>query len=888
MPFDFPSSPSVGDIANGAGGIQWRWDGTKWVAIATGGPFVALAGDTMTGPLTLAADPATALQAATKNYVDTHVPTGGPFLPLSGGALTNTLTISAPANWTQYNYANDLVLTSQGTTSGQGTLTFASNSANSTYRNTNFSFIRYGNALYASTIDATSLTETDLMYWTTTGTVFMANVALTTSATLTLAVDPTTNMQAATKQYVDAHAGGGGSPGPAGSQLEQFVDLSGLATADIQVPTWAMAAEISGFAYFAAFTWMSLRVSFDGTTFNAGASDYQNVGAEHATGTDGWTTLALSATDGMYLTISGDDPTLPQSFNAEFNVTRPAATQLFHLKTYARQYTASNPARLYRGAWLTCYPNANLSTALAIKALRLLAPSATFAAGSWIRVRWLGDISKMPAGIPEAPTDGQSYTRRGSDASWQVAGTGGASGVSSFNTRTGAVTLTLADVTGVGGAPLASPAFTGTPSLPTGTTGITQTAGNSTTALATTAFVTTALGGATGGATVGDVAPASPSQGALWWDSIGGQMYVRYVDANSSQWVIANSQAPGVPDAPNDANTYARHAAAWVASPTNASVAAAVAPALNAVGRNLLHNGLMNVTQRGAGPWTTVGTPVYTADRWGVFASAGSTQSTSVSVTTTGNQTDIGDEAAAKTLVLQFTGTATAGSIVEYFQRIEGVRRLSNKTVTVSLWGWTASGTLNMGISLDQSFGTGGSPSANVTGTPQIVTLSTTAQRRSATFTLPSVAGKTLGTNGDDYVQLCLYVSGATGGVASPVGVQSGTIGIWGVQLELGPTATPLEKLDPRIDLANAQRFYQTVVGYLLSYATAGQQVGTSVVLPVVMRGTPTVTPSGSNSGGNTGAITYFPTSSQLFTSAIVTVTGGASWNVPLTLSADL
>jgi hypothetical protein len=41
-------------------------------------------------------------------------------------------------------------------------------------------------------------------------------------------------------------------------------------------------------------------------------------------------------------------------------------------------------------------------------------------------------------------------------------------------------------------APLASPAFTGTPSMPTGTTGVTQTAGNSTTALATTAFVTTA------------------------------------------------------------------------------------------------------------------------------------------------------------------------------------------------------------------------------------------------------------------------------------------------------------------------------------------------------------------------------------------------------------
>lgn len=41
-------------------------------------------------------------------------------------------------------------------------------------------------------------------------------------------------------------------------------------------------------------------------------------------------------------------------------------------------------------------------------------------------------------------------------------------------------------------APLASPTFTGTPTLPTGTIATTQTAGNSTTAVATTAFVTTA------------------------------------------------------------------------------------------------------------------------------------------------------------------------------------------------------------------------------------------------------------------------------------------------------------------------------------------------------------------------------------------------------------
>ena len=42
-------------------------------------------------------------------------------------------------------------------------------------------------------------------------------------------------------------------------------------------------------------------------------------------------------------------------------------------------------------------------------------------------------------------------------------------------------------------ADLASPTFTGTPSLPTGTTGVTQSFGNSSTALATTAFVQAAL-----------------------------------------------------------------------------------------------------------------------------------------------------------------------------------------------------------------------------------------------------------------------------------------------------------------------------------------------------------------------------------------------------------
>jgi hypothetical protein len=91
-------------------------------------------------------------------------------------------------------------------------------------------------------------------------------------------------------------------------------------------------------------------------------------------------------------------------------------------------------------------------------------------------------------GVPTAPTatTGDSSTTIATTAFVAAAITAGFAGhvaVSSFNTRTGAVTLSAADVTGAGGALLASPAFTGTPTAPT------PLAGNSSTDIATTAFV---------------------------------------------------------------------------------------------------------------------------------------------------------------------------------------------------------------------------------------------------------------------------------------------------------------------------------------------------------------------------------------------------------------
>ena len=102
-------------------------------------------------------------------------------------------------------------------------------------------------------------------------------------------------------------------------------------------------------------------------------------------------------------------------------------------------------------------------------------------------------VSPVFTGTPQAPTaaPGTATTQLATTA-FVNAAVGGV-GVETFNGRAGAVTLTTADITGAGGAPIASAALTGTPSAPTAAPGV------STTQIATTAFVMNEL--ATGGVT---------------------------------------------------------------------------------------------------------------------------------------------------------------------------------------------------------------------------------------------------------------------------------------------------------------------------------------------------------------------------------------------------
>lgn len=170
----------------------------------------------------------------------------------------------------------------------------------------------------------------------------------------------------------------------------------------------------------------------------------------------------------------------------------------------------------------------------------------------------VSSLSPALTGTPTAPTAtlGTSTTQLATTAF--VANSIGAisSGVSTFNTRSGAVTLLSSDVTtalGFTPASLVSPAFTGTPTAPTATTG------TSTTQVATTAFVQTAVS-----AVVAGVASFNTRTGAVTLLGTDVTSALTYTPANIAS--PAFTGIPTAPTAPGGTNTTQLATTAFVAN----------------------------------------------------------------------------------------------------------------------------------------------------------------------------------------------------------------------------------------------------------------------------------------------------------------------------------
>jgi hypothetical protein len=264
-------------------------------------------------------------------------------------------------------------------------------------------------------------------------------------------------------------------------------------------------------------------------------------------------------------------------------------------------------------------------------------------------------------------------------------------------------------------------------------------------------------------------------------------------------------------------------------------------------GKNKIINGDFSVNQRGF--TSTTSNDVYTFDRWRTsFASLGTGVATySAQTFTPGTAPVAGYEGTNffRIVTTGFVAGGTTSSGVHIDQRIEDVRTFANQTVSVSFWAKANSGTPNVAVRLQQSFGSGGS-GAVFALFGSVTAISTSWVRYTFTGTVPSISGKTIGAG--SYLAFRLYVvAGSAVSDVGGVGLQDNTFEFWGVQAEYGSVATAFQTATGTIqgELAACQRYYYraTFTGttrFGVGFANSTTEAFVTNQFPVEMRIAPT------------------------------------------------
>jgi hypothetical protein len=274
--------------------------------------------------------------------------------------------------------------------------------------------------------------------------------------------------------------------------------------------------------------------------------------------------------------------------------------------------------------------------------------------------------------------------------------------------------------------------------------------------------------------------------------------------------------------------------------------------------RNAIINGGFSINQRNASSYSADG--AYTFDRWQLTQG----NITSPSVTRTANIAESGlPESIGWYASLSGTNNASTGYFY-YGQSIEDVKTFAGQTVTVSFYAkGSVAGTI--GTRMAQSFGTGGSSliwlSSSQTTVGSSHSITTSWQRYSVQYTIPSVVGKTINDANSSLGFSFVRVLGSNYTPASNFGAASnfnytGTLSVTGVQIEVGSVPTPVERRSFGAELSLCQRYYcksyaQGVTpGSVTISGTAGGTVSSAYTVyifcmnttfPVTMRTTPVV-----------------------------------------------
>lgn len=426
----------------------------------------------------------------------------------------------------------------------------------------------------------------------------------------------------------------------------------------------------------------------------------------------------------------------------------------------------------------------------------------------WSGSNWLptgaAPITNSPTftGIPTAPTAslGTNTTQIATTAFVISEIDAINTGVISVIGNTGAVTLL--ELTSSGLSPSASPTLTGVPLAPTAS------AGTNTTQIATTAFVTAAT--AVGALTTAGMAP------------------------------LASPALTGVPTAPTASATTATTQLA-----TTAFVANSLASTQNTV--NMLINPGLTVQQMNPPLAIVSGSNlnnIYMNDGWLLNCFGVPSMTASTVAMPDAGRAAVGTESAQYMFQISTSGTPGANDYALFSQRLENNYLFSNRYVVVSFWAnaTPVAGGAKLCLEFAQNFGSGGSPSAIITGIGQTVfTLNGTwTYYTSPPIFIPSVAGKVFGTSPNtNYLALRFWLTaGVTiGASAGNIGSQAFTLNMWNPQLEIGTTATPATLRPYSVELGLCQRYFQTGTFMDFGYGPgASNLIDRTMLLPTPMR----------------------------------------------------
>lgn len=463
------------------------------------------------------------------------------------------------------------------------------------------------------------------------------------------------------------------------------------------------------------------------------------------------------------------------------------------------------------------------------------------AAGTWNRALDADASSEVTPGLTVYVEQGTAQA----DTIWKL--------VTDAPIALGTTALTFADITS-GYAPLKSPTFTGDPKAPT------PPRFDNDTSLSTTEYVKArglefsaikdieAVGATLLADDVGKVIRINlPTTGAVVLPAlsalpVGAALLLK--NTSTSTLVVVTpaagetlSQALTLPPLCSALLVARPETKAWMVLGGAAEAFAAVSS--NVVGQLGFRNRFINPSflywQRGAKA-SLSNQSVYAADRFICSTGTGGACTVSGLVHATGS--------GLGTSYLNWVQTTAASNSPALTQRIESVRTLEGRKATFSLNG-SASAPLNCTLLARQYFGSGGSPSAMVETVVGNFTLPTSWARTSLTFDIPSISGKTLGTNADNFLEiLVLFPAGATF-----------TVNTWDWQLEEGAIATPFEIRPLALELMLCQRYYETNIFDISFWAGAsGQSTYATQPFKVSKRAVPTMT-STDVSLSNTSAI---------------------------------